>query len=126
MTIKNDGQNNTISNIIVSPKYIKFDCEENKCKGIKEAINIKYQDKMLSYTIKNKNTSKKNNFTIEATARLKPKENITYTEKRDDTVWLHNIKAISTLGKFYYLETKDGIRFELDASKIISRQKQER
>ena len=126
LTIKNDGQNNTISNIIVSPKYIKFDCEENKCKGIKEAINIKYQDKMLSYTIKNKNTSKKNNFTIEATARLKPKENITYTEKRDDTVWLHNIKAISTLGKFYYLETKDGIRFELDASKIISRQKQER
>lgn len=126
LTIKNDGQNNTISNIVVSPKYIKFDCEENKCKGIKEAINIKYQDKMLSYIIKNKNTSKKNNFTIEATARLKPKENITYTEKRDDTVWLHNIKAISTLGKFYYLETKDGIRFELDASKIISRKKQER
>jgi putative membrane protein len=126
LTIKNDGQNNTISNIIVSSKYIKFDCEENKCKGIKEAISIKYQDKMLSYTTKNRNTSKKNNFTIETTAKLKPKENITYAEKHGDTVWLHNIKALSTLGKFYYLETKDGVKFELDASKIISREKQER
>lgn len=36
---------------------------------------------------------------------------------------LYNIKALSTLGKFYYLETKDGVKFELDASKIISRKK---
>ena len=41
-------------------------------------------------------------------------------------VKLYNIKALSTLGKFYYLETKDGVKFELDSSKIISRQKQER
>ena len=44
---------------------------------------------------------------------------------------LHNIKALSTLGKFYYLEAigcekNETIRFELDASKIISREKQER
>ena len=41
---------------------------------------------------------------------------------------LHNIKALSTLGKFYYLEAigcekNETIRFELDASKIISREK---
>ncbi|OUT10549.1 hypothetical protein B9N66_00625 [Campylobacter concisus] len=36
---------------------------------------------------------------------------------------LYNVKALSTLGKFYYLQTKDGVRFELDASKIISRAK---
>jgi len=46
-------------------------------------------------------------------------------------VKLHNIKALSTLGKFYYLEAigcekDEKIRFELDASKIISREKQER
>ena len=41
----------------------------------------------------------------------------------DGVIKLHNIKAISTLGKFYYLETKDGTKFELDASKIISRKK---
>ena len=54
-------------------------------------------------------------------AKIKEKEHITYTEQHGDTIWLRNIKAISTLGKFYYLQTKDGIRFELDASKIISR-----
>ena len=41
------------------------------------------------------------------------------------------MKALSTLGKFYYLEAigcknNEKIRFELDASKIISRKKQER
>ena len=44
-------------------------------------------------------------------------------DKASGTIKLHNIKALSTLGKFYYLETKNGIRFELDASKIISRKK---
>ncbi|MBE9869166.1 hypothetical protein G6W40_01880 [Campylobacter concisus] len=48
--------------------------------------------------------------------------------KISGTIKLYNIKALSTLGKFYYLETigygKDQeIRFELDASKIISRKK---
>ena len=37
---------------------------------------------------------------------------------------LYNIKALSTLGKFYYLQTKDGVKFELDSSKIISRAKE--
>ena len=36
---------------------------------------------------------------------------------------LYNVKALSTLGKFYYLQTKDGVKFELDSSKIISRAK---
>ena len=44
-------------------------------------------------------------------------------DKVSGTIKLHNIKALSTLGKFYYLETKDGTKFELDASKIISREK---
>ena len=42
------------------------------------------------------------------------------------SIQLYNIKALSTLGKFYYLETRDGVKFELDASKVILKQKQER
>ncbi|WP_159070051.1 hypothetical protein [Campylobacter concisus] len=49
---------------------------------------------------------------------------MTYFEKNDEVIKLYNIKALSTLGKFYYLETKDGVKFELDASKIISRAKE--
>ena len=45
-------------------------------------------------------------------------------DKISGTIKLHNIKALSTLGKFYYLETKDGVKFELDSSKIISRAKE--
>ncbi len=41
-------------------------------------------------------------------------------ECRSNIVKLYNIKALSTLGKFYYLETKNGVKFELDSSKIIS------
>ena len=45
-----------------------------------------------------------------------------------NVVMLYNIKALSTLGKFYYLEAigcenNEKIRFELDSSKIISRAK---
>ena len=52
-------------------------------------------------------------------------------DKVSGTIKLYDIKALSTLGKFYYLEAigcknNEKIRFELDASKIISRKKQER
>lgn len=49
-------------------------------------------------------------------------------DKASGIIKLYNIKALSTLGKFYYLEAigcknNEKIRFEIDASKIISRQK---
>lgn len=47
----------------------------------------------------------------------------TYAWKRDDTVNLYNVKVLSALGKFYYLQTKSGEKFELDSSLIISKQK---
>ena len=106
--------------ISISPKYLSFSCVNNKCKDINKSKNIKFENNVLSYQL-DKNYTEEN-----VTVKIEKKEYITYIEKHDDTVWLHNIKAISTLGKFYYLETKDGIRFELDASKIISRKKQER
>ena len=47
----------------------------------------------------------------------------TYAWKQDDTVNLYNVKILSALGKFYYLQTKSGEKFELDSSLIISKQK---
>ena len=47
----------------------------------------------------------------------------TYAFKQDDTVKLYNVKVLSALGKFYYLQTKSGEKFELDSSLIISKQK---
>ena len=52
-----------------------------------------------------------------ASVKLFKRECVTYFEKNDEVIKLYNIKALSTLGKFYYLETKD-------ASKIISRAKE--
>ena len=58
--------------------------------------------------------------------------NKTYYDENETggVIKLYNIKVLSTLGKFYYLETigyknenNKETRFELDASKIISRQK---
>ena len=109
--------------IVISPKYLSFSCNNKECKYIDKAINIKFHNNVLNYCLDKNCTNQKEE---KATVKMKQRKDITYTEKRDGTVWLHNIKALSTLGKFYYLETKDGTRFELDASKIISRQKQER
>ena len=47
----------------------------------------------------------------------------TYALRQDDIVKLYNIKVLSALGKFYYLQTKSGEKFELDSSLIISKQK---
>ena len=48
----------------------------------------------------------------------------TYALKQDDdSVKLYNVKVLSALGKFYYLQTKSGEKFELDSSLIISKQK---
>ncbi|CZE48288.1 Uncharacterised protein [Campylobacter geochelonis] len=48
--------------------------------------------------------------------------NITYITKNGDKfITIHNIKAISTIGKFYYLESNDGVKFELNSEFIKSR-----
>ena len=47
----------------------------------------------------------------------------TYALRQDDIVKLYNVKVLSALGKFYYLQTKSGEKFELDSSLIISKQK---
>ena len=42
----------------------------------------------------------------------------------EKAVKIYGIKSLCNIGKFYYLQTKDGEKFELDASKVISRVKE--
>jgi len=43
----------------------------------------------------------------------------------EKAVKIYGIKSLCNIGKFYYLQTKDEVKFELDSSKIISRAKEE-
>ena len=54
----------------------------------------------------------------------KGKEQMPY-EIDEKAVKIYGIKSLCNIGKFYYLQTKDGVKFELDSSKIISRAKEE-
>ncbi|MBE9851230.1 hypothetical protein G6W42_01070 [Campylobacter concisus] len=42
----------------------------------------------------------------------------------EKAVKIYGIKSLCNIGKFYYLQAKDGEKFELDSSKIISRVKE--
>ncbi|WP_107709380.1 hypothetical protein [Campylobacter concisus] len=47
----------------------------------------------------------------------------TACEIDEKAVKIYDVRSLCNIGKFYYLETKDGVKFELDSSKIISRAK---
>lgn len=124
LSIEIKENNGSISkNILVFSNCLKFTDKKGKELNLEKAKKINYQNKILSYILDNNNTELKEE---NASVKLFKRECVTYFEKNDEVIKLHNIKALSTLGKFYYLETKDGVKFELDASKIISRQKEER
>ena len=42
----------------------------------------------------------------------------------EKAVKIYGIKSLCNTGKFYYLQAKDGEKFELDSSKVISRAKE--
>ena len=42
----------------------------------------------------------------------------------EKAVKIYDVKSLCNIGKFYYLQTKDGVKFELDSSKVISRAKE--
>ena len=48
----------------------------------------------------------------------------TACEIDEKAVKIYNVKLLCNICKFYYLQTKDGVKFELDSSKIISRAKE--
>ena len=42
----------------------------------------------------------------------------------EKAVKIYDVKSLCNIGKFYYLQAKDGVKFELDSSKVISRAKE--
>ena len=42
----------------------------------------------------------------------------------EKAVKIYDVKSLCNIGKFYCLQTKDGVKFELDSSKVISRVKE--
>ena len=42
----------------------------------------------------------------------------------EKAVKIYDMKSLCNIGKFYYLQTKDGVKFELDSRKVISRVKE--
>ena len=45
-------------------------------------------------------------------------------EVDEKAVKIYDVKSLCNIGKFYYLRTKNGVKFELDSSKVISRVKE--
>ena len=97
---------------------IKFIDANGADMGVASSDEVVFENSVLTYD-KNGNRSGP----LKASAINLSPVCKTYAWKRDDSVELYNVKVLSALGKFYYLQTKSGEKFELDSSLIISKQK---
>lgn len=97
---------------------IKFIDANDADIGVASSDEVVFENSVLTYG-KNGNRSG----SLKASAINLSPVCKTYAWKQDDTVNLYNVKILSALGKFYYLQTKSGEKFELDSSLIISKQK---
>ena len=93
---------------------IKFIDAKGADIGVASSDGVVFEDSNLTY---DKNGS------LKASAINLSPVCKTYALEQKDTVRLYNVKVLSALGKFYYLQTKSGEKFELDSSLIISKQK---
>ena len=97
---------------------IKFIDANDADIGVASSDEVVFENSVLTYG-KNGNRSG----SLKASAVNLSPVCKTYAWKQDDSVKLYNVKVLSALGKFYYLQTKSGEKFELDSSLIISKQK---
>ena len=97
---------------------IKFIDANGADMGVASSDEVVFEDSNLTYD-KNGNRSGP----LKASAVNLSPVCKTYALEQKDTVRLYNVKVLSALGKFYYLQTKSGEKFELDSSLIISKQK---
>lgn len=88
-----------------------FDFTSKNQPNIKFDKIISYENKILKY-VENNQTKTQKNITI------KPKSKTYITQSSKNTIRLHNITALSTLGKFYYLQTQNGKKFKILSSYI--------
>ena len=87
--------------------------------GVASSDEVVFEDSVLTYDKDGNRSSPLKASAINLSPVCK-----TYALKQDDdSVKLYNVKVLSALGKFYYLQTKSGEKFELDSSLIISKQK---
>lgn len=87
-------------------------------KSIQDIVSdTNYTNLTLSFIDTNKQKKTYKNVTMESNYK-------TYiTQDANDTIKLHNVKALSTLGKFYYLESTNGERFEILSTYILGKVK---
>lgn len=78
-----------------------------------QAMDIK--NKIIKYTFINENNESK----TEEKALATPEKYLTYIEEKEDVLIIYNIKALSTLGRFWHLETRGGTRFKVESKFII-------
>ena len=104
----------------VNDDEVKFIDANGADVGVASSDEVVFENSVLTYD-KNGNRSG----SLKASAVNLYPVCKTYALRQDDAVKLYNVKVLSALGKFYYLQTKDGVKFELDSSKIISRAKEE-
>ena len=114
-----------ISFIIITPLYLFITITDNIANNF-EIANVKYKYLYIEKSVAGalpENICKNGKYCDDSK---------TYYDENETSgvMKLYNIKALSTLGKFYYLETigyknmnDKEIKFELDTSKIISREK---
>lgn len=68
-------------------------------------------------------TEKKNNTIQNVKASFNNKSCLAYIKYKNDSIFLYNIEAISTLGKYWYIKTKFDDKFELQSDFIKTKVK---
>ncbi|NLK66818.1 MAG: hypothetical protein GX282_05010 [Campylobacteraceae bacterium] len=105
----------------ISKRCIKF-VDENNTKIDTKGKKIKFIEGNLTFI--NKDGEDKPKEKIKAITT--PETCLTYMEELENNATkLYNIKAISTLGKYWYIETMSGDRFEIESSFIKSKVRKE-
>ena len=81
-----------------------------------------FKDGNLTF-IEKKNNTKENNTTQNVKVSFNNKSCLTYAKYKNDSIFLYNIEAISTLGKYWYIKTKFDDKFELQSDFIKTKVK---
>lgn len=119
LTVKYNKNNKTEIFQNISLECLKFVDKNGKTLNVEEK-DLKFNNGVLNF--KNGKIDKEE---PSVTIKSMPQICMTYAQENNDTIKIYNVKILSALGKFYYLQTKSGDKFEVDSSLIISKQKLE-
>ena len=111
------------------PENLLCKNNENNLGCIKDEIEIiSYIDENLTFKYKNreisKNVAKNCIENSDKNATLK-RDCFTYTTNADTAIKLYNIKALSTIGEFWYIKSRDGTKFEIPQEFIKEKVRQQ-